>query len=260
MTEFDLALALLLGCAAFAAGFVDAVVGGGGLIQIPALLMALPNTSPATLFATNKLSSVVGTTSAAWQYARRIVIPWPVLWPAVVAALIGAWLGARAVAWFSPDMMRPLVLVLLIAVAVYTFRRKDLGQLASQPLCPNHGWVVSAAIGAVIGFYDGFFGPGTGSFLIFLFIRLLGMDFLAAAVCAKLVNVATNLGALSFFSLHVPVLWSLGATMALCNLAGALLGSRVALKYGSGFVRKMFLFVVGALILRLSWDVVKPWL
>lgn len=245
---------LALGLAAFFAGFVDSIVGGGGLIQLPALFTAFPATSPATLFGTNKLASVIGTSSAAIQYSRRVAIPWRVAGPGAVAALVGSWYGARAVAYLDPSVLRPLILVLLVLVAVYTFMRKDLGSASNEPEHGRRSAALAVAIGGVIGFYDGFFGPGTGSFLIFLFIRLLGMDFLRASVSAKILNVATNLAAIAFFVGNVELMWKLAALMAACNLCGAVLGSRMALRHGTGFVRKMFLGVVLVLIARLTYD------
>ncbi len=248
------AVFLALAVAAFFAGFVDAVVGGGGLIQIPALFTAFPGAPPATLFGTNKLASIVGTTSAAVQYARRVVVPWNVVIPGVVAALLGAWWGARAVAVLPPEVIRPVVLVLLVLVAAYTFARKDFGRHAGHAPGRRGEVVLALAIGGGIGFYDGFFGPGTGSFLIFLFVRFLGMDFLKASVSAKFVNVATNLSAIGYFALNVDLLWKLALLMAVCNLAGAITGSRMALARGAVFVRKMFLGVVSVLILKLAYD------
>ena len=250
-TEF---LFLALGLAALFAGFVDSIVGGGGLIQLPALFAAFPNTAPATLFGTNKLASIVGTTSAAIQYSRRVEIPWRVAGPGAVAALVGSWYGAKAVAYLDPAILRPLILALLVLVAVYTFLRKDLGSVSKEPAHGGRSVAIALGVGAVIGFYDGFFGPGTGSFLIVLFIRLLGMDFLRASVSAKILNVATNLAAISFFVGNVELMWKLAAVMAVCNLTGSILGSRMALKHGTGFVRKMFLAVVTVLILRLAYD------
>ncbi len=247
-------LLVALGLAAFCAGFVDAVVGGGGLIQIPALFAAFPGASPATLFGTNKLASIVGTSSAAVQYARRVSIPWRVALPGAFAALIGSWYGAKAVAYLPPTILRPLILVLLVLVAIYTFMRKDLGTVSTEPAHGGRSVAIALGIGGVIGFYDGFFGPGTGSFLIFLFIRLLGMDFLRASVTAKILNVATNLAAIAYFVNNVNLLWQVAAVMAVCNLTGAVTGSRAALKHGSGFVRKMFLCVVSILIAKLAYD------
>ena len=247
-------LYLALGLAALFAGFVDAIVGGGGLIQLPALFAAYPAALPATLFGTNKLASIVGTASAALQYGRRVAIPWRLVGPGAVAALVGSWYGAKAVAYLRPEVLRPLILLLLVLVAIYTFVKKDLGSVSNEPEHGTRSVELALAIGGVVGFYDGFFGPGTGSFLIFLFIRLLGMDFLRASVSAKILNVATNVAAIGFFVGNVELLWKLAAVMAVCNLSGAVIGSRLALRHGSGFVRKMFLVVVGVLIARLAYD------
>lgn len=243
-----------LGLAALFAGFVDSIVGGGGLIQLPALFTAFPATAPATLFGTNKLASIVGTGSAALQYSRRVAIPWGVAGPGAVAALVGSWYGAKAVAYLDPSILRPLILILLVLVAGYTFMRKELGSVSREPEHGRRSAALAVGIGGIIGFYDGFFGPGTGSFLIFLFIRLLGMDFLRASVSAKILNVATNLAAIAFFVGNVALMWKLAAVMAACNLVGSIIGSRMALKHGTGFVRKMFLGVVLVLIARLTYD------
>lgn len=248
------ALLVALGFAALCAGFVDAVVGGGGLIQIPALFAAFPTMLPATLFGTNKFASIVGTGSAAVQYARRVAVPWRVALPGAVAALVGAWFGARAVAYLPPAVLRPLILLLLVLVAVYTFLRKDLGAVSREPGHGLRSGATAVVIGGTVGFYDGFFGPGTGSFFIFLLVRFLGMDFLRASVTAKILNVATNLAAIGFFAFNVEILWQVAAVMAACNLTGALLGSRLALRHGATFVRKVFLVVVAALIGKLAFD------
>ena len=253
MTEVDSVL-VVLGIAAFFAGFVDAVVGGGGLIQIPALFTAYPQVLPASLFGTNKLASVVGTSSAALQYARRVAVPWHVALPGALAALLGSWFGARAVAYLPPGVLKPVILILLVLVAAYTFARKDFGVTANEVAAGTRSRLLALTIGLGIGFYDGFFGPGTGSFLIFLFVRVLGMDFLRASVTAKILNVATNLAAIAFFALNVEILWIAAGVMAACNLSGALVGSRLALRHGVGFVRQMFLLVVCALIAKMAWD------
>lgn len=244
---------LLLGCAAFFAGLVDAVVGGGGLIQIPVLLSQYPQTAIPTLFGTNKLASIAGTASALWRYARKITIPWDMVLPATLAALLGAWLGAAVTAWLPREAMRPLVLLMLVAVAVYTFWRKDFGHVETRALGPADRWR-AALLGLVIGFYDGLFGPGTGSFLIFGFVRLFGMDFIRASASAKVINAGTNLSAIAFFASHVPLLWGVALLMAACNLAGAQVGTALALRRGTGFVRQAFLLVVALLIAKLAWD------
>ncbi|MBU1364097.1 MAG: TSUP family transporter [Gammaproteobacteria bacterium] len=239
----------ILAPAAFFAGMVDAVVGGGGLIQIPVLLSAFPQTAIPTLFGTNKVASIAGTGASLWSYARAVRIPWRLVLPATAAALLGAWLGAAVVAWIPREAMRPLVVVMMLAVAIYTFLRKNLGQEETHEARPGDIWR-GALFGLVIGFYDGFFGPGTGSFLIFGFVRVFGLDFIRASASAKVVNFATNLSAIGFFASHGPILWAVGLTMAACNLAGAYVGTHLALKHGAGFIRKAFLGVVSVLIVK----------
>lgn len=249
----DLALPLLA-IGAFFAGTVDAVVGGGGLIQIPLLFSAFPSAGPGTLFGTNKLASVLGTSSAAIQYGRRLDIPWRAAGPAALAAAIGSWLGARIVVLFPPSALRPLILLLLTAVAAYTFMRKDFGTVHQHLTDTSREQQRALAIGAAVGFYDGFFGPGTGSFLIFLFIRFLGMDFLHASVSAKIINVATNLAAIGVFVFHGEVFWKVATIMGICNLLGSRVGTALALRHGAVFIRKAFLVVVAVLIVRFSLD------
>lgn len=246
-------LFLTLGLAALLAGFVDAVAGGGGLVQVPALLGALPAAAPATVFGTNKGASVFGSAGAAWRYGRRIAVPWRrVVLPATLAALPAGYAGAAAVSVMPPAAARPLALALLLAVFVHAAVRPEFGRLHGEmPARPRRR---ALAIGAVIGFYDGFFGPGTGSFLIFAFIRGLGFDFLRASMSAKVVNVATNVAALAFFVPHGHIVWPLAGVMAVCNVAGSALGARVALRQGPGFVRLVFLIVTAALIAKVGFD------
>lgn len=252
MTEF-----MVLCAGAFLAGWVDAIVGGGGLIQVPLLFGALPGSSPATLFGTNKLSSVWGTAFAAWRYSRRIAVPWHLALPAAASAFAASYYGALTVALLPKEQLRPLILVLLIGVAVYTFRRKEFGVASAAAMQTGHEPLVAMAIGAAIGFYDGFFGPGAGSFLIFLFVRFLALDFLRASAAAKIVNVATNIAALLYFVPSGNVLWHFGIAMALFNVAGSLWGSHLVLRHGSGFVRKVFLSMAVALILKFAYDTVR---
>jgi len=248
---------LLLAAAALFAGFVDAVAGGGGLVQLPALFVVLPEASAATLFGTNKGASIWGTATAAIQYLQRVRLPRGVLFAALAAALPGAWLGAHTVAALPPASLRPLVLVLLVVVALYTFRRRALGSTHAPRLAGRVATVAGALTGFGLGFYDGLFGPGTGAFLIFVFVRIFGYDFLHASAAAKLVNFATNLAALSFFAGHGHLLWRVAALMAVCNVAGAMIGSRVALQRGAGFVRQVFLGVVCVLIAKIAWDLAR---
>ena len=249
MTEF-----LVLGAAAFLAGLVDAVVGGGGLIQIPALFSVLPNTAPATLLGTSKLAGIWGTGAAAINYARQVKVQWSTATPAAIAAFALSFCGAYTVTHIPPDFIRQLLPFVLIAVFFYTLMRKDFGAHHAPAHDGMKEKLMAIGVGGAIGFYDGFFGPGTGSFLVFLFVRFFGFDFLGASVVAKVVNVACNFAALLWFGYSGHLLWQLGAVMAVCNVAGSLLGSKLAIKHGSAFVRKIFLVVVSALILKTGYD------
>ena len=247
---------VLLLSGAFLAGLIDAVVGGGGLIQLPLLLTVFPQVAIPVLFGTNKLSSIAGTGSAVWQYARKISISWHLAVPAAAAALVGAVLWAATVSFLPPAAMRPLVLVLLTVVGAYTLWRPDFGKQRAERN-PRRPRVLAGALGAGIGFYDGFFGPGTGSFLIFGFVRLFGMDMLHASASAKVVNFATNLAALAFFLTHQGVMWQLGLAMACANVLGAQAGTRLAMRHGNRFIRILLLVVVAALIGKLALDLFR---
>jgi hypothetical protein len=239
------------------AGCIDAIVGGGGLILVPALFGAFPATAPATLFGTNKAASVWGTAFASVQYARRVTLPWASLWPAALVALAGGALGAWAATQVDAQGLRRALPVVLLAVLVYTLWRKDLGHHHAPRFAGARQTLVASAIGGVIGFYDGLFGPGTGSFFVFLFVRGLGFDFLHASAAAKVMNVATNLSALALFAATGHVWWPLGLAMAVANVAGSLVGTRLALRHGAGFVRGAFIVVVTALIAKTAWDAFK---
>jgi uncharacterized membrane protein YfcA len=247
---------LALGLAAFAAGWVDAVVGGGGLIQLPALLLGLPTATPQQVLATNKLASICGTTGSAITYGRRVRPPWRPAALMAAAALAGSAGGAAVSGLLPLQVFRPLVLVLLIGVAGYTWWRPDLGQDGGPPGQGGRHYLGIGLAGALLGGYDGLFGPGTGSFLVFSLVSLFGYAFLPASATAKMVNAATNLGALLVFVPAGAPLWRIGLTMGAANLAGAYLGARTAVARGSGFVRAVFLLVVAALVLRLGADVV----
>lgn len=247
-------LYLSLGGAALLAGLLDAIVGGGGLIQVPVLFSAFPTATPSTLFGTNKLSSIFGTAIAARTYGKKYPVDWSLVLPASLAALIFAFIGAWAITIFPPDVFRKLLPFILVLVAWYVFRRKDFGGDYAPTRQGRKKVMLAVAIGALIGLYDGFFGPGTGSFLIFLFIRSFGLDFLRASAAAKIVNVACNFAALAWFIPTTAPLWLLGGLMAVCNIVGSVLGARLALKEGTVFVRRIFLFVVMALIVKTGWD------
>lgn len=243
---------------AFCAGMIDAVVGGGGLIQIPALLNVLPASPDATIFGTNKFSSVWGTSVAARSYVGRVVIPWNLVLPAALSAFAMAFLGAATVSAIPPGLLRPLVLCLVVVMAIHIFRKKDFGAIQRPLEIGTRERVLSVLIGGGIGFYDGLFGPGTGSFLIFLFIRFFAFDFLQASASAKFVNIATNVAALAYFVRSGKVLYAVAIPMAVFNMLGAFTGTRVAMKRGTAFIRGLFLFLLVILILKLAYDMVKP--
>jgi uncharacterized protein len=248
-------LALL--CASFAAGFVDSVVGGGGLIQLPAMFAVFPGAAPAVLIGTNKVSAVMGTTSAAIQYARRTTIDWHATLPATIAALVFAFLGALAATVTPPAIFRVTLPVVLVGVAVYVFAKKEMGRHHDPLHVGREAHLRGSAVGAGLGFYDGIFGPGTGSFLAFVFVHWFGFDFLRATAAAKVVNVACNLAGIAAFAIFAQLWLGLALVMGIFIVAGSLCGSAVALKLGSGFIRRVFLGVVVALILKTAYDGLK---
>lgn len=245
---------LLVAAAAMAAGFVDAIVGGGGLVLLPALFAVFPSAPPATLLGVNKGSSVWGTAAATWSYARRVQLRWHSLSAGAALALVGSFGGAWVATTLSPEALRRALPLVLLAVFLYTLWRKDLGQTHAPRLNGAAEVAALGALGLVVGFYDGFFGPGTGSFFVFLLVRGLGYDFLHASASAKLLNTASNFAALSLFAWKGHVWWHLVAVMAVANVLGSVLGTRLALKHGAGFVRVFFMLVVGALLIKTGWS------
>jgi uncharacterized protein len=251
----DLHIVLLLVLAAAAAGWFDAVSGGGGLVQLPALLLLLPGASPAQVLATNKLSGVCGTTVAAGTYYRRVRPDLRTALPMAGVAFVGAALGAACASLLPSDVFRPLVLVLLVVVATYVLRNPTVGDEQALRWSGRRHHVAAGTGGFGIGFYDGIFGPGTGTFLVFLLVSLLGYSFLQASAKARIVNLATNLGALVVFVPQGAPLWRVGLLMGAANVAGGWLGAHTAIRRGSRFVRVVFLVVVAGLVVRLAWDV-----
>ncbi|TDC04419.1 sulfite exporter TauE/SafE family protein [Nonomuraea longispora] len=244
---------LMLLCAAAGAGWVDAVVGGGGLLQLPAIMVTGMPTVEA--MATNKFSSVFGTASAAVAYARSAKVDRQVALPGATLAVLSAGLGAWAAASISAEVLRPAVMVVLLAVAAFVTLRPAMGAVP-EPHLRTRGRVIAAVAtaGAGIAFYDGILGPGTGTFLIIAFTAILGLDFVSASASAKIINIGTNLGALLVFGAQGHVQWALGLGMAVCNVAGAQLGARMALRRGAAFVRVVLLGVVAAMVVRLGWQ------
>jgi uncharacterized membrane protein YfcA len=246
--ELSLATGLFLLSASFLAGFVDSIAGGGGIVQLPALLIGLPNSPTAEVLGTNKLSAVFGTTTAAALYRKQIKPDPKVLIGMAIPAFFGSAGGAVLASKIPTSSMRPMILVLLIAVAIYTWLKPDLGKLENLRHVPKQRIQIGAIAGAVIGFYDGIFGPGTGSFLMLILVATLGYAFITASAIAKVVNVATNVGALIVFGINGAVIWQIGIIMGFANITGAIIGSRLAIKGGSTLVRKVFLLVTIVLI------------
>ncbi|MFC4566081.1 TSUP family transporter [Nocardiopsis mangrovi] len=250
---FDV-IALLL-VAAAAAGWVDAVVGGGGLLMLPAMLVAFPGTPVAQILGTNKLTAIFGTSSAAFTYSRGLRLEPRIVWPTAGLALVGSGGGAALAASISSDVLRPVVMVVLAAVLILVVARPALGAAADPALLtPNRVVAVVLLAGGGVAFYDGLIGPGTGTFLIIALTTIIGLDFVTASASAKIINTATNLGALAVFAWQGNVLWLLGLALGAANIVGAQVGARMALTRGAGFVRGVLVVVVVALLARLAWD------
>jgi uncharacterized membrane protein YfcA len=249
---------LILCAFAGLAGFIDSIAGGGGLIQLPALFIVLPpQTEVPAILGTNKLSSICGTSVATCQYARKVDINWQVTIYAAIPAFIFSSIGASVVNLFDKNILRPVILVLLVAVALYTLVRKNFGTEHLPKLPRKKEKLYATLVGMGIGFYDGFFGPGTGSFLIFLFVGVFGFDFLRASAISKVVNFSTNLAAVLYFGIGGKVMLWVGLPMGLCNIAGALLGARLAILRGSTFVRTLFLLVIFAIVAKFGYDTLR---
>ena len=254
MGHLTFASGLFLLCASFFAGFVDSIAGGGGLIQLPALLIGLPKTETVTVLGTNKLASVFGTATAASLYRRQIKPEPKVLIAMALPAFAGSAAGASLASRIPTSSMRPIVLVLLIVVAIYTWLKPDLGMVERFNHTDMRRIQIAIAAGVIIGFYDGIFGPGTGSFLMLVLVASLGYAFITASAIAKVVNVSTNLGAILIFGIHGAIIWQLGLALGVANVTGAVVGSRLAIRGGSTLVRKVFLIVTVALIIKVGID------
>ena len=249
----------LLALAGLAAGFVDAVVGGGGLIQLPALLLGLPNATPVQLLATNKLASICGTTVSSATYYRRIRPDPKTFVPLMLFAFVGSAAGAVVASHVPRSAFEPIVLVALIIVGAYVVLKPSLGEVTELRFAGHHHTAAAVGVGLVVGFYDGALGPGTGSFFVFSLVGLLGYSFLEASAKARLANWATNLAALCIFVPQGAVLWKTGLVLGVCNLVGGYLGARTAVAQGARFVRIFFVIVVSAFIVRIGGDVVGVW-
>lgn len=259
MSDPTLTVLLLLGLAAVAAGFVDAVVGGGGLIQLPALLLGLPSASPVQILATNKLASFCGTTVSSATYYRRVKPDPRTFLPLMALAFIGSALGAVVAFLIPRSAFDPIVLVVLVIVGAYVLLKPEIGSTTALRFTGRRHTAAAMGTGLAVGFYDGALGPGTGSFFVFLLVGLLGYNFLEGSAKARLANWATNLGALVVFIPQGVVLWKVALVMGLANLVGGYLGARVAVAKGAGFVRVFFIVVVSTFIIRIGGGVLGLW-
>jgi uncharacterized membrane protein YfcA len=245
---------IFLALASGFAGFVDAVAGGGGLVQLPALLIGISNKPIPMILGTNKIPSIFGTSSAAASYFKKVRPDLRLTLSMAIPALIGSVAGAHLASHFPTSVFHPLILTLLVLVGIYTWRKPNLGLNENLRYSASTRLWIVAACGLLIGFYDGLFGPGTGTFLVFLLVIVVGYEFLKASATAKLVNISTNFGAIVTFQITGHIWWKLGLALAFANVTGALIGSRLAIRGGSPLVRKIFLLVVAALIAKLSYD------
>ena len=246
---------IFLCIASFVAGFIDAIVGGGGLIQTPAALVLLPNQSVASIIGTLKIPGFSGTSIAAYQYVKKVKVNWKLFVVMAIVSFSFSYLGSSLLNVMKNDFMKPVLFVILILLLIYTYLKKDFGHFHISILTQQQLYLYASLIVAILGFYDGFIGPGTGSLLIMAFIAILGFDFLQANANAKLVNLATNIGSITLFVLKGKIIWTIAIPMAICNVTGSWLGARLAISKGNGFIRVFFLIVVGLALLRFGYDV-----
>jgi uncharacterized protein len=259
VSDPTLTVLILLGLAAVAAGFVDAVVGGGGLIQLPALLLGLPDAAPVAVLATNKLSSIFGTTMASTTYYRRVRPDPRTFVPLMLAAFAGSAAGAGVASHLPKSAFEPIVLVALVLVGGWVLLRPSLGRVTELRFAGHHHTLAALTIGLLVGFYDGALGPGTGSFFVIGLVGLLGYNFLEASAKARMANAATNLAALVVFIPQGAVIWHVGIVMAACNLLGGWLGAHVAVSRGTRFVRVFFILVVSGFVIRIGGGLIGLW-
>ncbi|MFY7964445.1 MAG: sulfite exporter TauE/SafE family protein [Chitinophagaceae bacterium] len=254
-TNYELTTLVALIFFSFIGGFIDAVVGGGGLIQLPAVLLNLPNYSLPTLFGTNKIAALSGTSIAAYQYSKKVKFNIKLLAATAFCAALASYSGAQLLLYLHSNKLKPVILVVLIIIAFYTYLKKDFGYVKTKEISLNKQILYGAVIGLCVGFYDGFFGPGTGSFLVLGFVLIIGFDFLQASAYSKIINCVTNIGALMVFIKHNNYLLEIAVLMSISNIAGGFLGSKFAIKKGNQFIRKIFLLVVLIMIYRYGYDI-----
>ena len=245
---------ILLGVAMFASGFIDAIAGGGGLIQTPAMLLSFPDRNPVEVVATSKTAAFFGTTTAAIQYRKFIKTDPKLLIAMVIPAFIGSGIGAHLASRISAGSYKSSIFFVMIAIFLYTLVKPELGKEHVEKHSPQKLMVIGSIAAFIIGFYDGLIGPGTGTILMIALVALMGFAFVGASAIAKVVNATTNLASIIVVGLTIGVMWKLGLVLAVANLAGGYMGSHMAIKKGSSFIRIFYLIVTGLLILRLGYS------
>ena len=245
---------ILLGVAMFASGFIDAIAGGGGLIQTPAMLLSFPDRNPVEVVATSKTAAFFGTTTAAIQYRKFIKTDPKLLIAMVIPAFIGSGIGAHLASRISAGSYKSSIFFVMIAIFLYTLVKPELGKEHVEKHSPQKLMFIGSIAAFIIGFYDGLIGPGTGTILMIALVALMGFAFVGASAIAKVVNATTNLASIIVVGLTIGVMWKLGLVLAVANLAGGYMGSHMAIKKGSSFIRIFYLIVTGLLILRLGYS------
>jgi len=252
-------LMLLTGLAGFAAGLLDSIVGGGGLILTPAMLNLHPGLSILQTIATQRTSSIFGTSVAAWNYLRHVAVERRIIVPACIAALAASAIGVQFAKRMDPVVLKFIVLAICVLLAVYTVLRKDLGTREERRFSPQHEAWAAAGVGGACGFYNGLIGPGTGTIMVFAFVSVIGLDFLKSSGVSKASNVAADLSSWTVLALSGFVQWALAVPLVIGNMLGSYIGSRLAIRKGDRFIRVVFLVVVLALVARIGWDLLRSW-
>jgi uncharacterized protein len=247
---------ILVSLVAFFAGFIDAIVGGGGLVQVPVLFIIFPNWAISQVIGTNRFASFMGTSIAAYQYTRQVRISWKLIGIMGIATGVFSYLGATISSQLKAEFLKPIMFILMLFIGLYTYLKKDLGQ-NSKVFSENNLLIKGILMGMLLGFYNGFFGPGTGSLLVFGFVSFLGFEFLKASASSKIINVVADVSSLIFFVWNGKIVYLLAIPMAVCNILGSYVGSKMAIRRGSKFIRIIFLVVVFGLILRFGWDIIS---
>lgn len=252
--QIDSTIWTLTALAGFAAGFIDSIVGGGGLVLTPAMLNLHPNLTILQAIATQRTSSILGTSVAAWNYLRSIYIERHIILPACIAALISSAIGVQFAKKIDPALLKWTVLCICLVLALYMAFRKELGLKEERRFHPKHETIAAISIGIATGFYNGLIGPGTGTIMVFAFVSFMGLDFLKSSAVSKAANVSADLSSWTVLFISGFVLWALAIPLIIGNIIGSYIGSHMAIRKGQAFIRMVFLIIVLALISRQAWQ------